>query len=96
MYRENSAFLLNLRPDMKTIPRELMIDMTPSKSQGGFVYIMRNPSMPHIVKIGFTTIDPHQRAKDLSSHTGVPTPFRVVKHFRRNGLKRSRRMFTRG
>ena len=45
----------------------------------GFVYIMINPSYgKEIVKIGKTTKEPEERAKELSSSTGVATPFIVV------------------
>lgn len=43
----------------------------------GHVYILSNPSMPGIYKIGSTKHHPAERARDLSSHTGVPTPFKV-------------------
>jgi hypothetical protein len=33
--------------------------------------------MPGVLKIGKTTRDAGQRARELSTHTGVPTPFRV-------------------
>lgn len=42
----------------------------------GWVYCMSNPCMPGLVKVGFTTLDPAIRAKDLFT-TGVPTPFVV-------------------
>ena len=45
----------------------------------GFVYIMINPSYgEEIVKIGKTTKEPEERAKELSSSTSVATPFIVV------------------
>ncbi|MBO4560797.1 MAG: GIY-YIG nuclease family protein [Bacteroidaceae bacterium] len=44
----------------------------------GYVYVMINPSLPDMVKIGKTTKDPNERAKELSTATGVPTPFVVV------------------
>ena len=44
----------------------------------GYVYVMINPSLPEFVKIGKTTRDPHERVKELSSATGVPTPFVLV------------------
>lgn len=44
----------------------------------GYVYVMINPSIPNLVKIGKTLRDPYERAKELSSATGVPTPFIVV------------------
>lgn len=47
-------------------------------STEGFVYVMTNSSIEGQVKIGKTTRDPYERAKELSSATGVPTPFVVV------------------
>jgi hypothetical protein len=46
--------------------------------QQGWVYILRNPSIPNMVKIGSTFNDPAERARQLSVATGVPTPFFVV------------------
>jgi hypothetical protein len=46
--------------------------------ESGWVYIMRNPSIPNMVKIGSTLNDPEERARQLSTATGVPTPFFVV------------------
>lgn len=43
----------------------------------GFVYILENPSLPGLLKIGQSAKDPHQRAIELRS-TGVPDPFHVV------------------
>ncbi|MDB5968824.1 MAG: hypothetical protein JWQ90_1274 [Hydrocarboniphaga sp.] len=43
----------------------------------GYVYALINPSMPDVVKVGHTTRNPDERAKELSSVTGVPTPFMV-------------------
>lgn len=42
----------------------------------GYVYIISNPAMPGIFKIGFTLKDPELRAKELDS-TGAPYPFIV-------------------
>ena len=44
----------------------------------GFVYVLFNPSVEGLVKIGKTAKDPEERAKELSTATGVPTPFIVV------------------
>ena len=38
------------------------------------IYLLTNPVMPDLVKIGIAT-DLHQRIKDLSGGTGVPIPF---------------------
>lgn len=54
-------------------------------SNQGYVYVMINPSYGDgIVKIGKTTKSPEERAKELSSATGVATPFIVVykRHFK--------------
>lgn len=42
----------------------------------GYVYILSNPSMPGIIKIGKTTRHVDVRANELYQ-TGVPTPFKV-------------------
>ena len=42
-----------------------------SSTWGEFVYVLTNPSMPGIVKIGFTTTSPQQRIKEINSATGV-------------------------
>jgi len=47
-------------------------------NDNGYVYVLMNPSMENMVKIGKSTKDPKDRAKELSSTTGVPTPFVVV------------------
>lgn len=44
----------------------------------GYVYAMTNDAMPGLVKIGMTCDHPEDRAKELSSATGVPFPFKVV------------------
>lgn len=44
----------------------------------GYVYVLVNGSLPGLVKIGMTTKSPDDRAQELSSSTGVPTPFIVA------------------
>ncbi len=46
----------------------------------GWVYVMTNESFPDLVKVGFTTRIPEDRAGDLDN-TGVPTPFEVATAF---------------
>ena len=41
----------------------------------GYVYLLTNPSMPGLVKVGCTDRSPSERISELSSATGVPTPF---------------------
>lgn len=43
----------------------------------GCVYVLSNPSMPGLMKIGFTMRDAVARATELSSSSGVPQPFRI-------------------
>jgi len=47
----------------------------------GWVYMLSNEYMPGIYKIGMTTTSPEVRAKELSSATGVPYPFKVEAAF---------------
>jgi len=44
----------------------------------GFVYILVNPSLEGLVKIGHTSRTVEQRCTELSAATGVPTPFIAV------------------
>jgi hypothetical protein len=47
-----------------------------------WVYILVNPTMPNLVKIGFTDKTPDKRAEQISRSTGVPLKFSVVYAFR--------------
>lgn len=47
-------------------------------SEEGYVYVMINPSLEGLLKIGRTKRDPNERAKELSAATGVATPFYVA------------------
>ena len=44
----------------------------------GHIYILINPSIPDTLKIGKTERDPEDRARELSSSSGVATPFIVA------------------
>lgn len=46
-----------------------------------YVYVLVNKSIPGMVKIGMTTKTPDERAYEISSHTGVPTPWVPVFSF---------------
>jgi DNA segregation ATPase FtsK/SpoIIIE-like protein len=46
-----------------------------------FIYVLENSSMPGLVKIGRTERSVSERVNELSSHTGVPTGFVVVKEY---------------
>lgn len=43
----------------------------------GFIYVLSNPSMDGIYKIGMTVRDVEQRVKELSKSTSIPTPFNI-------------------
>lgn len=46
-------------------------------SKLGQVYILSNPAMPGLVKIGFTRRTTRLRVSELSGATGVPMPFKI-------------------
>ena len=42
-----------------------------------WVYILSNPALPNMLKIGYTKNDPEARAKQISAATGVALPYKV-------------------
>jgi hypothetical protein len=53
-------------------------DIYVNRGEGNqWVYILSNISIPNALKIGYTNLTPEIRAKQLSSSTGVVTPFKV-------------------
>ena len=50
-----------------------------TQDSSGYLYVLTNESMPGLVKIGYTTRDPRERALELFKQaSGVPTPFYVA------------------
>ena len=47
-------------------------------SAKGFLYVLSNPTMPGLIKIGKTSRDPTDRVRELSAATGVATPFVLI------------------
>ena len=47
----------------------------------GFVYVLSNPLIPGLVKIGSTERSVTERAAELSAATGVPAPYEVEASF---------------
>lgn len=66
----------------KTIPtsntNQNVITTKEGKKCKGFVYVLDNPSLEGMVKIGATTKSPSKRCWELSSSTSIPTPFNIV------------------
>lgn len=53
----------------------------PRPEREGHIYILRNASLPDMVKIGFTCKPVADRIGQLSKSTSVPTPFELVQAF---------------
>jgi hypothetical protein len=49
-----------------------------TKGQSGLVYILVNPHMPNLIKIGRTGRTAEERAAEISRATGVPAEFEVI------------------
>jgi len=49
-----------------------------TSQDAGYIYVMMNPSMQGVIKIGLTRRSPEERLEELSKATGVPTPFILV------------------
>jgi hypothetical protein len=47
------------------------------KTNSGIIYILTNPVMPGLIKIGITGDDIERRVRKLSSQSGIPVPFEV-------------------
>lgn len=48
------------------------------QNRQGYIYALVNASLNGVVKIGRTSRDPENRVREISSATGVPTPFILV------------------
>ena len=57
-----------------------MIVTRPPKDGCGYIYILSNPSMPNIFKVGLTTNSVLQRIRELNG-TGIPKPFKAENLF---------------
>jgi hypothetical protein len=65
-------------PDTPNVTHSLQPSKGGQMSNPGYIYVLMNYSMDNLIKIGKTTRDTESRAKELSSVTGVPTPFIVA------------------
>jgi len=53
--------------------RKGMLNITGKYSY--WIYVLSNPAMPGLLKIGYTIQDPIDRAKQISASTGIALPF---------------------
>lgn len=56
-----------------------------------WVYILSNPALPNLFKIGSTSKSPDERAKQLSRGSGVPLEFKVEYAFKCFNAERAER-----
>jgi hypothetical protein len=61
---------------------ETWMDPTNGALKPHWVYILVNPSIPGICKIGYTTNNVYARCKEINSSTGVITPWYPVFSFK--------------
>ncbi len=61
-------------------PRTTMSLKRQPTQGNGFIYILSNPSMPNVYKVGLTTGSISQRIQELNT-TGVPKPFQTERLF---------------
>jgi hypothetical protein len=66
--------------------------MSPSSYLDQFIYIMINPAMQGLLKIGKTNRTPTERAQEISGSTGVPTKFHVAYELRVKDSTRAERL----
>jgi hypothetical protein len=60
------------------LPEHTMSVASDEEAEGGYIYLLVNRSMPGLVKIGRTNRAIGTRVRELSTPTGVPTPFEVI------------------
>jgi hypothetical protein len=66
---------------------ESFIDPSGAVRKPEWIYVLVNQSIPGMVKIGMTTNTVEERAKQINSATGVPTPWIPVYKFRCYGSR---------
>lgn len=61
-----------------------VLELTHVKIKEGFVYVLSNSWMKDIYKVGFTSRNPDERAKEVTREFGIPEPFKVERYWRTN------------
>ena len=84
-YHMKSAIAYTLTPDQNnpgweeiTYYGAAWVDPTNTPQHPHYVYVLCNPSMPCICKIGYTTTTVYDRVRQLNLATGVITPWYPV------------------
>ena len=83
--RKATAFTLTLQEDgWETVDyyQDSPVDANGNLLPTEYVYVLVNRSMPGMVKIGMTIRTVEERALEISSATGVPTPWIPVYSFK--------------
>lgn len=75
---EMALFLLNQLKAQRELDYPESNEREPNNIGEGYIYLLTNPSMTGLIKIGKTTRSPKDRAKELGNGTGIPTPFQVI------------------
>lgn len=79
---ELRTYLATLKRWKKKDLRQLIVDEAHGRPEHeGFTYVLSNPAMPGILKVGCTTGTAEKRAAELSSASGVPQRYRIERTF---------------
>jgi len=57
--------------------RKVNMYVNKDRDYDSWVYVLSNPTMPNMYKIGYTKNTPDERAKQISNATGVALPYNV-------------------
>lgn len=68
----------NLINRIEDLIRKNKLPFSTSERNTGWIYILGNSHMPGLLKIGRTDRTSYERIEELSSATGIPTPFVLV------------------
>lgn len=74
--------LRNLSSTRKSTADWQLVDAKHTAITDGIIYLLSNPLMPGVFKIGFTAGNPDKRAREISTQYGLPMSFEVVQYWR--------------
>ena len=67
---------IHYKPLIKEKQKRISILKKVFRLTNGYIYVLSNPVMPGLYKVGWTERSPEERAQELSA-TGLPEPFKV-------------------